>query len=112
MFKKPQYRPQFHGPRPAFQPDERIRTPRRHEGEIFAQITSLSGGSRMIVQCEDGKERMARIPGRVRKKIWIKIGDYAVVKPWPVETDTKCDLEYRYTKVQSDNLRDKGILKM
>ncbi len=70
------------------------------------------GGSRMTVQCEDGKQRLARIPGRVRRKLWIKEGDYLVIKPWEVQGDEKCDLEYRYTAVQVEALRRKNLLKM
>ena len=98
---------------PDFEGEEvRLRLPRRHEGEMFALVLELKGGSRMSVQCEDGKERLARIPGRVRRKLWIKSGDYLVIKPWSVEGDAKCDLEYRYTSVQSSALKRKGFLKM
>lgn len=90
---------------------ERVRLPRRHEKELFAIVIELKGGSRMTVQCEDGKERMCRIPGRIRKRLWIKDGDYVVVKPWEVEADEKCDLEYRYTRAQSEALKARGILK-
>ena len=88
----------------------RLRLPRK--GEIFGVVLQLSGGSRMIVQCIDGKERMARIPGKIKRRIWIKEGDIVLVVPWSVEGDEKSDIAYRYTKVQADMLRDKGILKI
>lgn len=91
---------------------ERVRLPRPADGEMFAQVVELSGGSRMVVTCEDGKERIARIPGRVRRKIWIKSGDYVIIKPWSVEGDEKSDFEYRYTNVQSESLKSRGLLKM
>lgn len=90
----------------------RLRLPRRHEGEMFAMVLEQKGGSRMVVQCEDGKERLARIPGRIRRRLWVKDGDILVIKPWSVEGDSKADLEYRYTNVQVEALRRRGILKL
>lgn len=107
------YRPQFRKPFVPKPLDEsRIRTPHRNEGEMFAQVLALQGGSRMTVLCEDGKERLARIPGRVRKKVWLKNGDYCIIKPWSVEGDAKCDMEYPYSKAAAEALKRKGILKM
>jgi translation initiation factor 1A len=111
--KKPAFVPRMPSGAPMTQTqiEERIRTPKRHEGEMFAMVVEQKGGSRMIVQCEDGKERLGRIPGRVRKRLWIKDGDYIIIKPWVVEADEKCDLEYRYTPVQADSLKRKGIIR-
>ncbi len=88
----------------------RLRLPR--PGEILATVVEQLGGSRMIAQCADGKERLCRIPGRVRKKLWIKNGDWILITPWSIEPDTKCDLEYRYTNVQVEQLKLKGIIKV
>ncbi len=87
----------------------RVRTPQ--PGEVLGIVTELHGGSRMKAQCQDGKERMVRIPGKIRKKLWIKVGDYLLVKPWSVESDAKGDIEYRYTFNQVDILRRKGFIK-
>ncbi len=88
----------------------RVRLPR--PGEIMAIVTELVGGARMRVQCEDGKDRLARVPGKIRRRIWVRAGDYVLITPWPVEGDEKCDIAFRYTKVQSDVLRQKGLLKI
>ena len=92
--------------------EERVRLPRRHERELFATVIELKGGSRLTVHCEDGKERMCRIPGRIRKRLWIKSGDYIIIKPWDVEPESKCDLEYRYTAAQADSLKRRGFIKI
>lgn len=109
MFQRP---PARAGAGPSGFVEERIRTPRRHEGEMYAIVVEQMGGSRMTVQCEDGKQRLARIPGRVRRKLWIKEGDYLVIKPWDVQGDERCDLEFRYTLAQADTLKRRGLLKM
>ncbi|MEW5955831.1 MAG: translation initiation factor eIF-1A [Candidatus Micrarchaeota archaeon] len=87
----------------------RLRTPR--PGEIFGIVTELHGGSRMMVHCEDGKDRMSRIPGRIRNKIWVREGDYVLIVPWSVESDAKADIAYRYTAAQAEVLKRRGILK-
>ena len=48
----------------------RIRFPRRNELEQFAVVMQLLGVDKIRVACEDGKERLARIPGRMRKRVW------------------------------------------
>lgn len=66
----------------------------------------------MMVHCEDGKERLARVPGKIRNKIWVRENDYVLIKPWPVEGDSKCDIAFRYTSFQAEILKRKGIIKM
>ncbi|MFQ5406621.1 MAG: translation initiation factor eIF-1A [Candidatus Micrarchaeia archaeon] len=87
----------------------RVRMPR--ENEIFGIVTELLGGSRMRVQCKDGHERLARIPGKIRRKLWIKVSDLVLVTPWSVESNEKADIAYRYTKPQVEQLRRRGIIK-
>ncbi len=86
-----------------------IRTPRK--GEVLGIVVQLMGGARMTVQCADGKERMCRVPGKIKKHIWVIEGDYVIIEPWSIEPETKGDVVYRYTKVQVDNLRRMGIIK-
>ena len=98
----------FHKPP---QPGEEFRLRMPRPGEIMGVVMEMKGGSRMMVQCEDGKERMARIPGKIRRQVWIRAGDYVLVLPWSVEGDEKADIAYRYTSLQAEQLRRKGILK-
>lgn len=86
----------------------RVRTPR--EGEVLGVVTGLMGASRVRVECKDGKERMCRIPGKIRKRVWVKDGDTVIIKPWDIGGDTKGDLVWRYTYLQVDWLKRKGIL--
>lgn len=87
----------------------RIRVPR--EGELLGVVENLVGASRLLVRCEDGKERIVRIPGKIKRNIWVRAGDLVVVKPWELESDRKADLVWRYTKIQTEWLRSKGYLK-
>ncbi|RLF37576.1 MAG: translation initiation factor eIF-1A [Thermoplasmata archaeon] len=87
----------------------RIPLPKREEGEMFAIADQLMGGSRVKVICEDGKARIARIPGRVKRKQRIRAGDLVIVKPWSVQ-DEKADIIFRYTHIEAVNLSRRGLL--
>ena len=88
----------------------RVRTPR--PGEIVGIVTELHGGARMKVQCADGKERMARVPGKIKRFIWVRQGDVVLIVPWAVEPNTKADIVYRYTSMQVDQLTRRGLLQL
>lgn len=78
---------------------------------MFGIVLDMKGGSRMMVKCFDGKERLCRIPGRIKKKIIIKSGNYLIIQPWSVQGDERGDVVYRYNSFQVDMLKRKGILK-
>ena len=86
----------------------RVRMP--HQGEILGKVTELFGGSRMNVVCQDNFTRMCRIPGKIRRKLLINPGDIVAITPWTVESNEKGDIAYRYTRVQAEQLRQKGML--
>ena len=79
-------------------------------GEILGIVLSMHGGARMLVQCQDGKERMCRVPGKIKRAIWVREGDYVLIVPWSVEGDEKGDISYRYTRVQAEQLRRRGLI--
>ena len=89
----------------------RVRIPRKDQNEILGVIEQMLGASRVRVRCVDGKVRMGRIPGKLKRKIWIKEGDVVIVSPWEVQSDKKCDIVWRYTKNQVSWLEKKGYLK-
>ncbi len=95
---------------PSTNPPEfiRVRTPRGKE--VIGTILEIYGGSRLQVQCTDGKSRMCRIPGKFRKRITIHPGDAVLIIPWDVEPDTKGDVEWIYTRNQAYWLKNKGLL--
>jgi translation initiation factor 1A len=87
----------------------RIRIPK--QGEVLATVELMLGSDKMRVRCDDGKERIARIPGKLRKRVWIKVGDLILLQPWKVMTDRRGDVVWRYTKTQANWLQRKGYLK-
>jgi|TARA_B100001964_G_C14256468_1_gene612725 translation initiation factor 1A len=80
------------------------------EGEILGVVDQLLGASKMRVNCKDDKVRICRIPGKLKRRIWIRAGDIVIVKPWVVQTDKKADVVWRYTKPQVNRLQNQGII--
>jgi translation initiation factor 1A len=87
----------------------RVKLPDAKKGELFGIADALQGGSRLKVNCEDGKSRMARIPGKLKRRMWIREGDLVIVRPWDFQND-KCDVVFRYTKTQASYLARRGMI--
>lgn len=68
------------------------------------------GGSRMKVRCLDGKERICRIPGRLKRKLWVREGDILLIEPWELGGDDKGDVIFKYKPIQVKFLKKKGLL--
>ncbi len=90
----------------------RVRTPNRDNGELFGIIIQMLGHDRVRIRCEDGNIRIGRIPGRMKKRVWMRIGDTVLVVPWEFQSDQKCDVVYRYRNNELDWLNRHKILKM
>lgn len=87
----------------------RIRVPRR--GEVLGVVEQMLGADRLRVRCEDGRNRICRIPGKLRKRVWMHPGDLVLVEPWIVQTDERGDVVFRYTSTQANWLSRKGYVK-
>jgi len=87
----------------------RVPLPNRKVNEMFAIADQILGGRRVRAVCEDGESRLARIPGKMRRRQWVREGDLIVVQPWDFQ-DEKANVCMRYTKTQSLYLSRKGVL--
>ncbi len=87
----------------------RIKLPRNKQ--CFGILEQRLGGSRMRVRCFDGKTRICRIPGRLKRRLWVRSGDLIIVEPWEYSGDDRGDVLYKYTKAQLSYLKRKGYLK-
>ena len=85
----------------------RVSLPYKPKGEMFAVAETFQGGSRLQVICEDGIRRMGRIPGKLRRRMWIRENDLLIVIPWSFQ-DSKADVKFRYTPTQTANLKRRG----
>jgi translation initiation factor 1A len=86
-----------------------VRLPRNNE--VFGILDRRLGGSRCQVRCLDGKTRICRIPGRLKRKLWVREGDLVLVEPWEFGGDNKGDIIYKYKPIQVNVLKRKGFMK-
>jgi len=87
----------------------RARTPRNNE--VLGIVEQRVGANRMIVKCFDDRERNCRIPGSLRRSLWIRSGDIVIVRPWEFEGDKKGDIIFKYTPAEINWLKRKGFIK-
>ncbi len=87
----------------------RTRIPK--QGEIMGLVLEMLGAGKLRVQCDDGKTRICRIPGRMGKRVWINPQDIIIMEPWKVQSDERGDVVWKYTRTQANWLRKKGYLK-
>ena len=76
----------------------------------FAVIREFNGGSRFTALCEDGNNRMVRIPGKLKRRMWCRVNDLILIKPWVVQADKKSDLVYRYLPAERNWLYKRNMV--
>lgn len=86
----------------------RLRLPNRPEEE-FAIVTLLTGAEYIKIMCEDGVEKSARIPGKMRGRIYIRDNDVLIVKKREYD-EGKYDVVWRYMPFQVQKLKALGHL--
>jgi translation initiation factor 1A len=93
------------------QQEEMRRTPMPRANQVIGICDQRVGGSRMKVRCLDGKPRICRIPGRLKRRLWVREKDILLIEPWELGGDEKGDVVFKYTRAQAGVLRKKGLLK-
>lgn len=84
----------------------RARMPRGKE--VIGVITQRYGGNRMEVMGTDGKSRNCRVPGRYKRRLWLRQKDIVLIVPWP--DNEKGDIIYKYGPEEANQLRKKGLI--
>ena len=87
----------------------RVKLPRGNQ--TLGILEQRLGGSRTRVRCLDGKSRICRIPGRLKRSLWVREGDVVLIQPWELGGDAKGDIIFKYRPIQVEFLRRKGYLK-
>ena len=87
----------------------RVKLPRGKE--VLGILESRLGASRMLVKCLDGKARTCRIPGRLKRDLWLREGDVVIVEPWEFQPDNRGDVLFKYHPAAVEWLRNHGYLK-
>ena len=85
----------------------RVRLPKGEE--MLGIIERRLGGNKMMVNCLDGKSRVCRVPGRLKRKLWLRPDNVVIIQPWELDKD-KGDVLFKYTLNQVAWLRKNGYL--
>jgi len=80
------------------------------ENDVLAIAVKMLGYDRLLVKCQDGHERLCRIRGKMKRRVWIRQGDVVLVSPWDFQSDKRGDIFWRYKRSQAELLRRKGYL--
>ena len=80
----------------------RVKLPRG--GEVMGIIEQRLGGNKMMVNCFDGKPRNCRVPGRLKRKLWLRPNDIVIIQPWELDPE-KGDVIFKYRPNQVAWLR-------
>ncbi|NCN87176.1 translation initiation factor eIF-1A [archaeon] len=86
-----------------------MRAPLPKGREVIGIIEQRYGGNKMQVNCVDGKERIGRVPGRLKRHLWLRPGDVIVIEPWELD-DAKGDILLKYKPNQVAWLKNNGHL--
>ena len=86
------------------------RTKLPKQNEVIGIVEERHGGNKMKVKCLDGKERNCRVPGRLRRKLWLRPNDVVIVTLWELDKE-RGDVVYKYRPAQIDWLKRNGYLK-
>jgi translation initiation factor 1A len=78
--------------------------------EVIGIIEERLGGNKMRVNCLDGKTRVSRVPGRLKRKLWLRPNDVVLVEPWELD-NIKGDVIFKYPSNQIEWLKRNGYLK-
>ncbi len=78
--------------------------------EVIGIIDQRLGGNKMMVDCVDGKSRNCRVPGRLRRRLWLRPKDVVIIEPWELD-DNKGDVLFKYRINQIEWLKRNGYLK-
>ncbi len=89
-------------------PVGRVRLPRGKES--IGIIEQRLGGNKMLVNCNDGKTRNCRVPGRLKRELWLRPGDIVIIEPWELDNE-RGDVIFKYRKNQIEWLKMNRYLK-
>lgn len=86
-----------------------IRAPLPRGEEAIGIIEERYGGNKMKVLCLNGKEIVCRVPGRLKRKLWLRPRDVVIIHPWEFDK-SKGDILLKYKPNQIEWLKRNGHL--
>ncbi|CAG9466103.1 unnamed protein product [Pedinophyceae sp. YPF-701] len=81
----------------------------KEDGQEYAQVMKMLGNGRLDAMCIDGKKRLCHIRGKMRKKVWIAVGDIVLLSLRDYQ-DEKADVILKYMADEARALKAHGEL--
>ncbi|MEM2759312.1 MAG: translation initiation factor eIF-1A [Nitrososphaerales archaeon] len=79
------------------------------QGELLGRVVKLPGGDHVLVKCTDGKVRICRIRGKMKRRMWVRENDVVLVVPWEFQDD-KADIVWRYIGAHAEWLEKNNYI--
>merc|ERR1711939_1108913 len=77
----------------------------KQDGQEYAQVLRMLGNGRLEALCIDGKTRLCHIRGKMRKKVWVNVGDIILLGLRDYQ-DEKADVIVKYTADEARLLKN------
>jgi translation initiation factor 1A len=81
----------------------------KEDGQEYAQVTRMLGNGRLEAFCFDGVNRLCHIRGKLRKRVWIGVGDIILLGLREFQ-DQKADIILKYDGDEARSLKTYGEL--
>ncbi|ETV79772.1 eukaryotic translation initiation factor 1A, Y-chromosomal [Aphanomyces astaci] len=81
----------------------------KEDGQEYAQVLRMLGNGRLEAYCYDGVTRLGHIRGKMRKKVWVGVGDIVLVSLREYQ-DGKVDIIHKYNADEARSLKAYGEL--
>lgn len=79
----------------------------KEDGQEYALISKMLGNGRCECKCADGMTRLGHIRGKMRKRVWINMGDTVLVSLRDYQ-DEKADIIHKYSADEVKKLHAYG----
>ena len=89
--------------------DEKRELVFKEDGQEYAQVLRMLGNGRLEAQCIDGVKRLCHIRGKLRKRVWIGVGDIILLGLREFQ-DQKADIILKYDGDEARSLKTYGEL--
>lgn len=78
------------------------------DNQVYALVKKRYGGRRLDVECSDGKNRSALIPGKMWKRAWMNPDDILLCDLDATGNDDECYILQKYTPKEISILRSQN----
>ena len=81
----------------------------KDDEQEYAFLSKSLGNCRFECICQDGTTRLGCIRGGMRKRVWLKVGEWVLVSLRDFQ-DNKCDIIHKYSESDVNQLKKIGAI--